>query len=105
MTKAQEAAIQRIKRYIEQHDLYRNDPKYEFKEFTVEETDYGTIIVYSVTGLKDDEGTLAAVFARNRRQIFIGKRGGLRGLKWDDKRKKTTYLTGWSDVMIYGYSH
>lgn len=105
MTKQQEAMVERIKRYIEKHDLFNNDPKYEFKEFTVEETDYGTVIVYSVTGLKNDEGTMAAIFCRNKRHIFIGKRGGLKSSKWDSKKKKSIKLQGWSDVMIHGCSH
>ena len=103
MTKYQEKAIERIKRYIEEHDL-RGD-EYEFKEFTVEETDYGTVIVYSVTGLKNDEGTMAAVFCRRRRLIFIGVRGGLTSQRWDPEKKKHVRLKGWSDVMIYGYSN
>ena len=76
MTKYQKIMVERIKRYIEKHDLFNNDPKYEFKEFNVKETDYGIVIVYSVTGLKNDEGTIAAVFCRTKRYIFIGKRGG-----------------------------
>lgn len=105
MTKYQEKAVERIKRYIEEHDLHRNDERYEIKEFSVEETDYGTVIVYSVTGLKNDEGTLASVFCRNIRHIFIGKRGGLRSQRWDTEKKKCIDLKGWSDVMIYGCSH
>lgn len=105
MTRAQEAVVQKIKRYIEQNDMFKNDPSYEFKKFEIEDTDYGVVIVYAVTGLKDDEGTMAAMLGRTTRHIFIGKRGGLRSPKWDNKRKRTTYLTGWSDVMIYGYSH
>lgn len=105
MTKQQEIMVEKIKRYIEKHDLFNNDPKYEFKEFTVEETDYGMVIVYSVTGLKNDEGTMAAIFCRTIRHIFIGKRGGLRSQRWDVKKKKSIQLNGWSNVMIYGYSH
>jgi hypothetical protein len=105
MTKQQEIMVERIKRYIEKHDLFNNDPRYEFKEFSVEETDYGTVIVYSVTGLKNDEGTMAAIFCRNKRHIFIGKRGGLKSSKWDSKKNKSINLQGWSDVMIYGCSH
>lgn len=105
MTKYQEKAIEKIKRYIEEHDLHRNDERYEIKEFSVEETDYGTVVVYSVTGLKNDEGTMAAIFCRTRRHIFIGKRGGLKSSKWDSEKKKIINLQGWSDVMIHGCSH
>lgn len=102
MTRAQEIAIQKIKKYIEENDMYRNNPDYEFKEFEVKETDYGTVIVYSITGRKNDEGTMAATLARNTRQVFVGKRGGLRGFKYDSDKKKTIELKGWKDVMIYG---
>lgn len=105
MTRAQEIAVQKIRKYIEENDMHKNDPDYEFKEFKVKETDYGTVVVYSVTGRKNDDGTMAAVFCRNRRQIFIGKRGGLRGFKYDSDKKKTTELKGWSDVLIFGYEH
>ena len=101
MTKYQKIMVERIKRYIEKHDLFNNDPKYEFKEFNVKETDSGIVIVYSVAGLKNDEGTMA-VFCRRRRHIFIGVRGGLRSQRWDPKKKKYIDLKGWSDVMIYG---
>ena len=104
MTKQQEIMVERIKRYIEKHDLFNNDPRYEFKEFTVEETDYGTVL-FIQTGLKNDEGTMAAIFCRTIRQIFIGKRGGLEKPKMDDKKKKSIQLNGWSDVMIYGCGH
>ncbi len=105
MTKYQEKAVERIKRHIEEHDLHRNDERYEIKKFSVEETDYGKVIVYSVTGLKDDEGTMAAIFCRRRRLIFIGVRGGLTSERWDPEKKKYIRLKGWSDVMIYGYSY
>lgn len=105
MTKRQEVMIQKIKRYIEENDMFKNSPDYEFKEFSVEETDYGTVIVYSVTGMKNDEGTMASILCRNTRHIFIGKRGGLRSSIWDSEKKKFIDLKGWSNVMIYGYSH
>ncbi|WP_313528783.1 hypothetical protein [Anaerotignum sp.] len=104
MTKTQATAIQKIKKYIEQNDMHNNSD-YEFKEFNVKETNYGTVIVYSVTGLKNDEGTMAAVLCRNTRHIFIGRRGGLRSSKWDTIKKKTVNLKGWSDVMTYGCKH
>lgn len=105
MTKQQEIMVKKIKKYIEENDLFKNSPDYEFKEFAVEETDYGTVIVYSITGMKNDESTMAAILCRNIRHIFIGKRGGLRCSTWDSKKKKSVDFKGWSDVMIFGYSH
>jgi len=104
MTRHQEAAIAKIRKYIEQNDLFRNDPRYEIKEFEI--TDEGDFVqLYIVTGLKDDEGTLASVLCRKKRQIFIGKRGGLRAYRWNNKIKKSTRLEGFTDVMIFGYSY
>lgn len=103
MTRTQEIAVQKIKKYIEKNDMYRNNPDYEFKEFKVEVTNYGTVVIYSVTGRKNDEGTMAESFGRNKRHIFIGKRGGLRSFKYDSDKKKTVELKGWSDVLIYGH--
>jgi len=105
MTKWQEEAVERIKRYILEHDLRGNDERYEIKEFSVEETDYGTVIVFSVTGLKNNEGTMSSIFGRTRRYIFVDKRGGLRCTKWDSEKKKSIDLRGWTDVMIHGWSH
>lgn len=105
MTKQQELTVQKIKKYIEENDLFKNNSDYEFKEFSVTETDYKTVIIYSITGMKNDDGTMAAIFCRNTRHIFIGERGGLRCSMWDSKKKKSVDLKGWLDVMIYGYSH
>lgn len=97
--------VERIKKYIAERDLYRNDPRYEIKEFEVTETDYGTVIVCSVTGVKGDEGTMAEVFCRVKRHIFIGPRGGLKTSIYNKYKKKFVELTGWSHVMIFGYSN
>lgn len=49
----------------------------EIKDVTIRPC--GRSISISVeTGLKGDEGTLAAIFARTRAQVFVGPRGGLR---------------------------
>jgi hypothetical protein len=42
---------------------------------------------------------LWSIFCRTIRQIFIGKRGGLKP-KMDDEKKKSIQRNGWSDVMI-----
>ena len=34
------------------------------------------VFLYSVIGRRNDEGTMAEVFARNKRMIVIGRRGG-----------------------------
>lgn len=110
MTKQQEMMVNRIKNDIIRHDFIDSHKKgftveesrYEFKQFEVTEHDFGTVSVYSVVGLKDDEGTMAALIARTYRQIFIGARGGVRCYDNQKKGGKAA-LTSYSDVMIYGY--
>ena len=108
MTSKQEKMVNQIKADIISYDFHDQricgnieNSRYEFKQFEVE--DHGEFVsVYSVVGLKDDEGTMAACTCRTYRQIFIGKRGGV---KTFDNQKKggKVKLTSYSDVMCYGY--
>jgi len=102
MTTHQERSIKKIKAYVEENDTYNSNEKYEIKEWQVEEIKHGVVSVYVVSGLKNDEGTLAATLARTTRQIFIGPQGGVRAYVWDEKKKKTVHKTGWSKVMSLG---
>ena len=75
MTKAQENAIERIKRLaLNEHGKYADE--YEIKEWEVDENEYFVSLVVE-TGLKGDEGTMAAIFGRDRAHLFIGKKGGI----------------------------
>lgn len=76
ITKAQEKAIAKIKRLAENLHSYHAD-KYEIKQFDINDCKYFVSVVVEV-GMKDDEGTLAEVFCRDRAQLFIGPRGGIR---------------------------
>lgn len=109
MTSKQEKMVNQIKNDIICYDFHDHhicgnieNSRYEFKTFQVEDHDYGVVSVYSVVGLKDDEGTMAACICRTYRQIFIGPRGGV---KTFDNRKKggKAELTSYSDVMCYDY--
>lgn len=85
MTKAQERTIDRIRRLVEQDT---EDPC-EIKRF--EMSDYGTFISLSIeTGLRNDEYSVAYL-ARQRAQLFVGVRGGVRIPVWNDKRKHLAY--------------
>ena len=75
MTKQQEMVIARIKRDAVS-DICPNATDYELKQFEVTEYDH-FVAVLLVTGLKNDEGTLAAVYCRDRAHVFIGRRGGI----------------------------
>lgn len=72
MTKAQEMAIEQVRRMTEKNLASFQ----EIKRFEFEECGY-FVSLYVVIGAKGDEGTIAEVFARDKAQLFIGKRGGV----------------------------
>ncbi len=79
MTTRQVKTIERLRSEIEAVEVAgptsRNHP-HEFKEWTVREEDWGTVFVYSVTGMLKDDGTMAAIYCRTRRHIAVRKGGG-----------------------------
>lgn len=74
MTTLQQKAINRIRELAKA--TFYSEGKYEFKEFEVTEFEH-FVSVYVVTGMKGDEGTLAAVFARDRAHFFVGPKGSI----------------------------
>ena len=50
----------------------------------------GKLGISAEVGHKDDSGTMAALFCRDRWHLFIGRRGGL--IAFDDNRKM---VSGW----------
>lgn len=50
--------------------------KYEIKQYEVKEYDCFVSVALEV-GMKDDKGTWASIFCRDRVHLFIGKRGGI----------------------------
>lgn len=94
MTKAQEKALNKIRKLVE--NQFYND-EYEIKKWEVEENEFFVSLVV-VYGMKNDNGTLAEVFARDHAQLFIGKKGGVTypvsktlkngNFKWYTKRFK-----------------
>jgi hypothetical protein len=90
LSKAQQKTLEALKR-----DIWRNDTNntygapvpwntgdYEVKRWEVQvpkgEEEPSLVFLYSVIGRRSDEGTMAEVFARNKRMIAIGRRGGCR---------------------------
>lgn len=75
MTKSQERALNKIKRLAEKwaNEGFKDG---ELKEWNVEENEYFVSVIVEIGG-KNDEGTQAEVFARDRAQLFIGKCGGV----------------------------
>ena len=78
MTKAQEKTLNEIKSRIAYFDFYGDPDQYEIKEWTeYEPYANGMFMVTFTTGMKGDEGTMAAVLCRKYRSFFVGARGGV----------------------------
>lgn len=88
MTRKQEIAIERLKRMAQQSLFYGDE--WEFKQFEVRETSYGSVMVTIETGMKGDEGTLAAIFARDYCNVFVGPRGAVTWYKNSKGKLNTT---------------
>lgn len=73
MTKQQEKAIEKVRRLVKA-ELYSDD--YEIKEWKISECEYFVSLVVEY-GLKNDEGTMASLIARDRAHLFIGEKGGI----------------------------
>ncbi len=72
LTKAQRERIEFLRTRFAPRDGY------EFKQFEINQVGEGkSIFVHLETGLINDEGTMAAIYARDRYGFCIGKRGGL----------------------------
>lgn len=74
MTNSQIKALEKIRTLVE-NEFY--DDKYEIKVWETDENEYFVSLIVEY-GLKNDEGTMAEIFCRNRAQLFIGKRGGVK---------------------------
>ena len=76
MTNSQMREVERIHKIAlgMAKDLHTNG---EIKSWKVEENEFFVSVVVEV-GSVSDEGTLAAVICRERCQLFIGKRGGVK---------------------------
>ena len=99
MNRTQEKTIEAIRAYILRHDCFCNDPAYEIKKFEIEPLGVGDIVVvYAVSGRRNDEHTMASIFARTTRHIFIGPKGGITAIGNKSRRYK-----GWTNAMIHGY--
>jgi len=78
ISKAQQKTIDFIRAEVIKHDGL-NNPEYEYKLFEVTPLDWGgKVQVITEVGRVGDEGTMAQTFARTRRQIFLGPRGGMK---------------------------
>lgn len=76
MTNSQMREVERIRKIALEmaKDLHTNG---EIKKWEVDENEFFVNVVVEV-GSVSDEGTMAAVICRERCQLFIGKRGGVK---------------------------
>ena len=90
MNKAQERALNRIERDVKStYGMINN----EIKEWKVTENEYFACLVAEM-GHVGDEGTLGEVFGRDRVQLFIGKRGGIKyPIFKNDEYRERRYTT------------
>ena len=104
MTKSQERVINMLRRdaEIEASKCHVNG---EIKEFTIKENN-GFVSVYVVLGAANDDGTMAAVYCREKTLLFIGKKGQIQIPVLDDKRNEQRYQRYrgiW--LACYDYDH
>lgn len=107
MTTKQKRAIDYIRRKAEDTLFYGSPDKYEFKKWEVDDCGSFISLVLEV-GMKEDEGTLAAIFCRDRAQLFIRrggaveypvytKRNGSFTRRWDKKCILTPVIDQWPE--------
>ena len=106
MTKKQEKMVEFLRKNILEWDSYGHPETREVKVFKVSEIEGTNLVaVYSVVGLKDDEGTVASILCRTYRHMFIGKNGGIFTRIYNSKTGKYRLYEGITQVRIHGYYH
>lgn len=101
MSPAQKKTVKFAKERIFANDSNGYLGDHEYKRFDVELLDWGKVQILSEVGSKTDEGTMAAIFCRTRRHIFIGRKGGLtlcnpaRFVKDEEGNTKRIPRKGW----------
>ena len=101
MTNAQEIVIKRIRNEVEKIHGTCSD-SYEIKEWIIDDCEYFVSLCFEV-GLKNDEGTMAALTARDRGHIFIGKRGGISYPVYKNGKSYTKRFTSLYGVICDQY--
>ena len=96
MTKSQQIAIEKFKKNALQACANMHK-EMEIKAENIKE--YRDFVAYElVIGGKNDEGTMAAIFAREQAHIFIGKRGGI---TYPTIREGVKRLKGYSFLTVH----
>lgn len=99
LTAKQARVIEQIKARIMDASYGHTADSYEIKRFeiTLPQEDGGLAFLAVVTGMKNDEGTLASALCRDHRLIMIGQNGGTELL--NPKKKGRTINRGLWHVL------
>ena len=97
MTAAQEKTVARIRRQAERELFFGRPEVYEFKVWEVEDCGSFVSLVLE-TGMKEDEGTMAAIFCRDRAHLFVGPGGGITYPMYTKRRG--SFTRRWDGVSI-----
>ena len=100
MTKQQERRIAQIENYMLSLHCRRNgENDYEIKYRQADQLTENIVSLVVEVGMKNDEGTYAALLCRDRIHVFIGKKGGVRcyvtARSGPQKGKQVEYTDDW----------
>ena len=100
MTRQQERKIEIIRDYM-MNRMGKYSNEYEMKEEEIVELESGGIVsVLMETGMKEDEGTMAALICRERIHVFVGPKGGVTCVSTNRKTGGThIYEDTWMGVV------
>lgn len=97
MNAIQERETVRFAEHFLSNHSYGDGDRYELKELRVEDMGNGRISIVVESGMKEDEGTMAAILCRDRIHVFMGKRGGLTRINERGRRERIS----WWDATHY----
>jgi len=79
--------VERITKNFLSNTSYGDKTGYEIKKNEVKDEN-GLVFLYLVTGMKNDDGTMAAIFCRVRGHFMITKRGKVEVLSMESGTNK-----------------
>lgn len=101
VTKDQERVLTNLYNNVVRQQHGSTSDSYELKKFDIDKSEYTTSVIIEI-GLKNDEGTMASVIARDKAIIFIGKKGGMKHAQWKSTKLKPTKYIG---QAFYDYTY
>jgi hypothetical protein len=91
VNKAQAKTVEALRAALVRHKSNGEPEKHEFKTFEVSNGEHSALVfVTAEYGMKNDEGTMAALICRDNRHFMIGKRGGVKLLSLSANLKMST---------------